>query len=116
MANCPIKRSRQKKTRGHVIRRQPDGRQSASAQHFKPEDTVLFDAHSETPLTWEVDSLRFEFVALMRKANIRDELIYAYLRTGLLVTEENYDYLTTEDRLDWDRASKEYARQIKGKK
>ena len=61
---------------------------------------MLFDFHLEKPLTLEVDSLQLEFVILMRKADIRDELIYAYLRTGLIVTE-NYDYLTTEDRRAW---------------
>jgi len=117
MANGPMKkRSRQKKTPRHAIRRQLDGRQCSPLQQLKAEDTVLFDFHLETPLTLEVDSLQLEFVILMRKADIRDELIYAYLRTGLIVTEKNYDYLTTEDRRAWDRALQEYARHFEGKK
>jgi hypothetical protein len=72
--------------------------------------------HLETPLTLEVDSLQLEFATQMRKAYIRDELIYAYLRTGVIVTEENYDYLTPEDRRAWDRAFEEYARHFEGEK
>jgi len=110
------KRSRQTKTPRHAILRQMDGRKCSPLQQLKTEDTVLFDSHLETPLTLEVDSLQLEFVILMRKANIRDELVYAYLRTGLMVTGENYDYLTPEDRRAWDRALEEYARHFEGKK
>jgi len=44
----------------------------------------------------------------MRKARIPAELIYAYLRTGLIVTEERYEHLSPEDRYAWDRAIAEY--------
>jgi hypothetical protein len=37
------------------------------------------------------------------------ELIYAYLRTGLIVTEDNQRYLTADDRDAWNRALAEYS-------
>ena len=61
----------------------------------------------------ELDSLQREIVTLMRRARIPPELIYAYLRTGLIVAEENYEHLSSEDRHDWDRAIMEYLQHVK---
>lgn len=44
----------------------------------------------------------------MRKAHGRDESIYAYRRTGFIITDENCELLTLEDRRAWDRAIEEY--------
>jgi len=57
----------------------------------------------------ERDALKVEMVALMRKARIRGELIYAYLRTGLMVTEENHQHLSPKDLRSWEQALSEYA-------
>lgn len=58
----------------------------------------LFDPRSGNPGMLEVDDLQREMLTVMQKAKIREELIYAYLRTGLIVTEENYKSLAPEDR------------------
>jgi hypothetical protein len=75
-----------------------------------PKHPAPFDPVSVNPDMSGVDDLQQEILALMRKAKIRAELIYAYLRTGLLVTEENYEHLPPKDRRDWDRAIVEYRR------
>ena len=51
-----------------------------------------------------------DILEVMYQARIPEELVYAYLCTGLLVTEENYDYIGPKDRRAWQRAINEYDR------
>lgn len=87
--------------------RQSDTSHDESEQEVKAAPVGLPDIHCDDPLMFQVDSLQFEIVTL-HKAHIRDELIYAYLRTGLIATDENYELLTPEDQRAWDRAIEEY--------
>jgi hypothetical protein len=73
-------------------------------------DTALLDIGSEEAMAFDLDPLQMEILELMYQARIPEELVYAYLRTGLLVTEENYDYVAPEDRHAWLRAINEYDR------
>ena len=47
-------------------------------------------------------------IAAMRAAGIRPELIYAYERTGLLLSEEGYKSLSAADKAEYDAAIDEY--------
>lgn len=47
---------------------------------------------------------------VLREANVRAEIIYAYQRTGRLVTEENAHLLSAEELAEWDAAVDEYRR------
>jgi len=78
------------------------------------EHPAFVDSYSVGSETFEMDDLQREMVALMQKAEIRPELIYAYLTTGLLVTEENenYEKLTPEDRRARDCAIREYTKRF----
>ena len=51
----------------------------------------------------------------MVNANIDPAYIYAYKRTGLLVTSENRNLLTDEDLREWNEALAEYEESMKGK-
>ena len=73
-----------------------------------PEDPVFFDADSTTPAPIPLETLNVEIAAVMTKARISPALIYAYRRTGLIVTEENYRLLSPTDRVAWDLAIEEY--------
>jgi hypothetical protein len=92
----------------NAVRQKLDALQDQFGRDAGPEDQVFFDALSTIPDQLEVDWLQIEFVRLMRKARIPAELIYAYLRTGLIVTEERYEHLSREDRYAWDSAIVEY--------
>ena len=50
---------------------------------------------------------------VLREANVRPEIIYAYQKTGRLVTEENAQLLSTEELAEWDAAVDEYRRNSK---
>jgi hypothetical protein len=89
-------------------KRNSKGQRSVRRRSVQRRETELYDVRSRDPVTFEVDSPQLEIVALMRKAKIRDELILAYVRTGFILTKENYNLLTREDRGAWDRAITEY--------
>jgi hypothetical protein len=75
-----------------------------------PDDPVFFDPRSDTPFPIDFDELQCEMVTLMLRVRIRPELIYAYLRTGLMVTHDNQRYISAEDLDGWNRAIIEYSR------
>ena len=67
----------------------------------RPEERIFEDApHSEY----------FEHVMVetMKQTGIRPELIYAYEKTGRIVTEANQRYLTKAQRAEWRAALEEY--------
>jgi len=53
-----------------------------------------------------------EMVALFRRANVSPALIYAFSKTGLVVTEENRDRLPPAEYREWKRALREYQRRL----
>lgn len=62
------------------------------------------------------ESLRCQFseemVALFRRANVSPALIYAFSKTGLVVTEENRDRLPAAEYREWKQALREYQRRL----
>lgn len=73
-----------------------------------PDDPVFFDHDSAAPSPMRLETLQREFVAVMTEARVSPAYIYAYCRTGLIVTEENYRLISPEDRAAWDLAMEEY--------
>ena len=56
------------------------------------------------------EHLEHEMVQAMKLANIDPAKIYAFEKTGRLVTEENLDVLTEADLTEWEAAIDEYER------
>jgi hypothetical protein len=54
-----------------------------------------------------------DMIAAMRAAGIRPELIYAYERTGFLLSEDGYKSLSAEDKAEYDAAIDEYFAQTR---
>jgi hypothetical protein len=54
------------------------------------------------------EHLEHEMVEAMKLANIDPAKIYAFEKTGRLVTEENQDLLTEADLMEWEAAIDEY--------
>jgi hypothetical protein len=76
-----------------------------------PDDPVFFDPRSGFPLPLAVDELQRDILILMHRARIPPDLIYAYLRTGLIVTQDNQEYISAGDRDAWNRAIAEFSQQ-----
>jgi len=77
----------------------------------EPDDPVFFDDDVDAPVPINLDSLQRQIVAVMNKACVSPELIYAYCRTGVIATDQNYGLLSPEDRDAWECAIAEYSRQ-----
>ena len=50
----------------------------------------------------------------MVKAGIEPEKIYAYRKTGFIVTEENWGLLSEEQQQEWEAAIAEYGKRLSG--
>jgi hypothetical protein len=75
-----------------------------------PDDPVFFDPEKDTPTPIDADAVDREIIQAMVRAGIRPEIIYAYKKTGLILTEANEDKVLPEDRVAWDQAIEEYFR------
>jgi hypothetical protein len=53
-----------------------------------------------------------EMTVLFRRANVSPALIYAFSKTGLVVTEENRDRLPPAEYREWKQALREYQRRL----
>jgi len=60
------------------------------------------------------EHLEHEMVEMMKRANIDPAKIYAFEKTGRLVTEENQDILTEADLMEWEAAIDEYEERFGG--
>ncbi len=68
-----------------------------------PEDKVFFDA---PPL----EHFEAEMVGAMKATGINPAVIYAYEKTGLLVSEENQHLIPDADLAEWEAAIEEHSR------
>jgi len=79
-----------------------------------PEDPIFFDPDADVPKPISEDWLREQTIAAMAQAGIDPQKIYAYRKTGLIATEENWRLITEEDRTAWEEAVAEYDQKIQG--
>ena len=59
--------------------------------------------------------IKQDMLAAMRVAGISPQLIYAYERTGFLLSEEGYKGLSPEDKAEYDAAIADYYAKSKAK-
>ena len=84
-----------------VIEEQKRKFQKEQGRDFGPNDKLFFDA---PPL----EHVEHYMVEAMKKAGLDPALIYAFEKTGLLVTEENQHLLPEKDLAEWEAAIDEY--------
>jgi hypothetical protein len=65
-------------------------------------------------LEGQAEALEAAVVEAMTKAGIEPEKIYAFRRTGTLVSEDNWDLLTEEQRQGWVAALAEHQERTQG--
>jgi len=80
-----------------------------------PKDPIFFDPDSFAPEPYRLDQFQEETEKAMSEAGIRPEIIYAYRKTGLIVTQENYGKLPADALAEWEAAVKEYFEMVKGR-
>jgi hypothetical protein len=78
----------------------------------RPDDPIFFDPEADKPTPISDGQYEQAMIDAMVAADIPPELIYAFKRTGRLVTERNKRLLTREELREWDEAIDEYRRKI----
>ena len=73
-----------------------------------PDDPVFFDPDADTPQPFDLGEFDTAVTEAMATAGLDPAFIYAYRRTGLIVTEGNEHLLAEEDRQAWRDALAEY--------
>ena len=78
-----------------------------------PADPIFFDPDAETPQPISEEKLHSEMLEALGAAGVDPVLIYAYNKTGLLVSEDNLHLLSAEDLAEWQQAVEEARRMFK---
>lgn len=73
-----------------------------------PDDPLLFDPDAHEPRPMDAAKIVAAMAEAMEQAGIDPAKIYAFRRTGLVVTEDNARFLTPEDLAEWRAAIEEY--------
>lgn len=122
-------KKKKKPARPHVLRRTPDERvievpaelldafeetRLAFVEKFgrepRPEDPVFFDPEADEPremTSAQVAEIEREASKAMREAGLSEAYIYAWKKTGMLLTQDNEDLFTEEELDEFDAAMDE---------
>ncbi len=76
------------------------------------DDPLFFQAEAEEPMPIEWHLVRDEMVRGMAAVGVDPAIIYAFRKTGLIVTEDNLGQLQQEEVTEWMAAMDEYHEQI----
>jgi hypothetical protein len=75
-----------------------------------PEDPVIWDESAAEPTPASEDDIHQTILAALIAAGSPPEFIYAFNKTGRLVTESNMHLLTPQEYQEWVDAVEEYRR------
>jgi hypothetical protein len=73
-----------------------------------PDDPVFFDPKASAPVSITPKELADATLKAMLAAGTPPHFVYAYQKTGFLVSETGYENLSPEDRAEYDAAIDEY--------
>ena len=79
-----------------------------------PDDPLFFDPRDDEPRPIIDEVLDQHMLEAMHKAGVRPAIIYAYQKTGRLVTRENRKHLTKAELKEWKYAFDEWHRLHEG--
>jgi|SRR6516165_2583686 hypothetical protein len=76
-----------------------------------PNDPIFFDPDADTPQPMNVEAYKQAMIKMMGDAGLPGDLIYAFQKTGRLVSEGNQKFLTDAELKEWNDAVAEYYEQ-----
>lgn len=91
-----------------ILERQRERFREKFGREPGPDDPIFFDPDEAEPRPFEFDPTDTAIVKAMEAAGIDPALIYAYRRTGLLVSQGNLHLLSDKDLAEWQAALEEY--------
>jgi integrase len=75
-------------------------------------DPILFDPDADDPVPLSDDKYERMMIEAMAEVGISQAMIFAFKRTGRIVTERNKHLLTPEELREWNDAVGEYHRRL----
>lgn len=91
-----------------AIQRQLEAFREKFGRDPEPHEPVFFDPSKDVPTEIDESVIMGVTIKAMIEAQIRPMLIYTYVKTGRLVTSDNWQYLTDADRREWNEACDEW--------
>jgi hypothetical protein len=76
-----------------------------------PGDPVFFDPSKDVPTPMSIEQQRQgqeEIAEAMKEAGIAPDFIYAYMKTGLMPTKQNLQFLSKAEKKEFNDACEEY--------
>jgi len=77
-----------------------------------PDDPIFFDPDADQPVPLNPQQYEQDMVETMTQAGINPAFIYAFKRTGRIVTESNMHRLTEKELRQWNDAIDEYHHKV----
>ena len=75
-------------------------------------DPVLFDPDADEPVPLSDEKYERMMIEAMTEVGISQAMIFAFKRTGRIVTDRNKHLLTSEELREWNDAVDEYHRKV----
>lgn len=73
-----------------------------------PNDPLLFDPDEDEPTPLSASKMMRMMTASFLEANTPSHLIFAWIKTGMIMSEEQYKNGPQDARLEWDRTMAEF--------
>lgn len=73
-----------------------------------PGDPLFFDPDADQPRRLQVEPFEADMARRLKEAGVRPEIIYAFEKTGRVVTETNIKNLSKAEIAEWEAAVDEY--------
>ena len=77
-----------------------------------PDDPIFFDPDADEPVPLNPQQYQQDMMETMAQAGINPAFIYAFKRTGRIVTESNRHRLTEKELRQWNDAIDEYQHKV----
>ena len=99
-----------------LIERQLEAFRKKFGRYPGPDDPVFFDPDEDKPVPLSDEEYERAVVAAMPQAGLDPAVIYAFKRTGRIVTDSNKHLLSKKELRQWDDAIEEYHRTVEAGK
>jgi len=80
------------------------------------DDPIFFDPDANEPVPLNPQQYQQDMIETMTQAGVDPAFIYAFKRTGRIVTESNKDRLTEKELRQWNDAIDEYQHRVESGK
>jgi hypothetical protein len=97
-------------TPAQILRKQRKAFRRKFGRDWQPDDPVFFDPDQDQPAFMSEEKVAADVLNAMRRAGTPPQIVYAYRKTGLLISEVSRDTASPEALAEWDAAITEYFR------